>query len=62
MNVAIVISANGYPELGEAVEVPQDELSRKLQSGELWLCTAGCNESGMNDDPPVYHRKDDCRS
>jgi len=58
----IKISANGYPDLTEEVETADGELRRMVESGELWLCNAGCNESGMNDDLPIYHRKDDYRS
>jgi hypothetical protein len=58
----IVISANGYPDIAEETEITEEELERRLDSGELWLCTAGCNETGMNDDPPIYHAKGDYRS
>jgi hypothetical protein len=60
--VTIVITANGYPDIAEEVELTEQELKLRLDSGELWLCTAGCNDSGMNDDPPIYHAKDDYRS
>ena len=58
----IVISANGYPEISEEVEIAEEELQARVTSGDLWRCETGCNETGMNDDPIVYHKKDDFRS
>ncbi len=58
----IVIAANGYPDINTEVELTEQELQLRLDSGELRLCTAGCNDYGMNDAQPTYHAKDDYRS
>ena len=58
----IIITANGYPDLSQEVEITPQELKSRLHSGEFWRCEAGCNERGMNDDPIIYHAKDDYRS
>lgn len=60
--MTIIISANGYPDIAEETEVTEDELKQRIASGELYLCESGCNETGMNDTPLIYHLKADYRS